>query len=155
MVAPFTEHDSLFSYQRRVLPILLGWGAANAVAGVRWWRGRDPWWRGVGIQCAPWGAIDALIALIGLRGATRKAAALAGGTLSEEAHAEEARKFERILWINGGLDVLYLVGGAFFLRRNAAHPERRGMAAGVIAQALFLFLFDLVNAVIVRVRRSR
>ncbi len=154
MREPFSRQRDLFTYQRRVLPVLLLWGAGSAVAGVRWWRGSQPFWQGVGMQCAAWGAIDALIALAGVRGARRKGDALAQGTISDEAHADEARTFERILWINGGLDVGYALGGLFFLRRNAGHAQRRGMGTGVIAQALFLLGFDLVNAARIRARRG-
>lgn len=152
MGTPFSRRSSVFAYQQRVLPLLLGWGAGSVIAGLRWWHGAHAWWRGLGMQCVAWGAIDVLIALIGLRGAARKAAALAGGTLSEEAHTEEARKFERLLWINAGLDVLYILGGACLIRGNAARPERRGMGVGVIVQGLFLLAFDAVNGALVHRR---
>lgn len=151
---PFSRQRDLFTYQQRVLPVLLLWGAGSAVAGVRWWRGPRSFWQGVGMQCAAWGAVDALIALVGLRGARRKGLALAQGSLNDEDHAEEARKFERILWINAGLDVGYALGGVLLIERNRDNAQRRGMGAGVIAQALFLFVFDVCNGGIVRARRT-
>ena len=154
MREPFSRHSDLFTYQRRVLPVLLLWGAGNAAVGVRWWRGHSPFLRGVGMQCAAWGAIDAVIAFAGLRGARRKGDALAHGTLSEGTHAAEARTFERILWLNAGLDVGYALGGVLFMRRNREDAQRRGMGAGVIAQALFLLAFDAVNGIVVRTRRA-
>ena len=153
MREPFSRQNDLFTYQQRVLPVLLFWGAGSAAAGAYWWRGPRPFWRGVGIQWAAWGAIDALIALGGLRGAQRKGAALAAGTLDDESHADEARKFERILWINAVLDMGYALGGLLFMRRGAGDAQQRGMGVGVVMQAVFLFAFDLCNGVVVRERR--
>lgn len=154
MHEPFSLESDVFTYQRRVLRVLLLWAAGSVAAGLRGWRGSHPFWQGVGMQCAGWGAIDALIAFAGLHGARRKGSALAQGTLTDVHHADEARKFERILWINAGLDVGYALGGLLFVQRNEAHAQRRGMGAGVIAQALFLLIFDVCNGVIVRSRRA-
>jgi len=154
---PFTRERSVFAYQQQILPALRVWGAISVALGLLWWwrggRENNVWWRGVGMQWAMWGAIDALIAAAGLRGVTRKADALTAGTMTAATHANEAHIFERILWVNAGLDVGYVVGGALWMRVNADAPERRGHGAGIVAQGLFLFGFDLANVLVVRTRR--
>ena len=155
---PFTVERSVFTYQRRMLPVLLVWGAISVALGLMWRRRQDgqesaAWWHGMGTQWAIWGAIDALIAAFGLRGAARKADALAAGTMTAATHADEARSFERILWANAALDVGYVLAGAWFTRVNTDMPERRGHGAGVVAQGLFLAGFDLANGLIVHARR--
>lgn len=155
MDAPFSPQRSLYAYQRRIMPALLGWGVLSIAIGLVWWRRDDPWWRAVGIQWAAWGAIDSIIAAFGWRGAVRGATALATGTRTDAEHVKETRQFERVLWVNTGLDVCYVLGGALLIRANAApvYADRRGHGAGVIAQGLFLLGFDLANALIVRARR--
>ncbi|PJF27320.1 MAG: hypothetical protein CUN53_04525 [Phototrophicales bacterium] len=57
----------------------------------------------------------------------------------------QARSLRRLLWINAGLDVLYMIGGLWYALRAKA-PRGRGMGIGVIFQGLFLFIFDVLQA---------
>jgi carboxylesterase len=54
------------------------------------------------------------------------------------------------LWINAGLDVLYVTGGFVLLHRlGARDPFVAGTGWGIVVQGGFLFFFDLLNAVTV------
>ncbi len=138
--------EDLFTFQRRIMRTLFGWGAGSAVVGSFWWVRGDAFWRGVGMQCAAWGAIDAAIALFGRRGANAKAATRARGAMTDAEYIKERQTFGRILMLNAGLDILYIVGGLLFARRNALRADRRGAGAGIIVQGTFLFVFDAVHA---------
>ena len=60
----------------------------------------------------------------------------------------EHYKIQKILLFNAGLDVGYMLGGAYLLERarrpDQARPERlRGFGRSIVLQGAFLFLFDL------------
>ncbi len=59
----------------------------------------------------------------------------------------ELGSLRTILYVNAGLDVLYVVAGAWMLSR--AEPFWRGAGWGVIVQGGFLLIFDLVHALII------
>lgn len=161
---------NVYAYQQQIMPLLLGWAVGSMAAGMYWWRCRFAWVRGLGSQFVGWGAIDGLIALFGRHGAVRNAARYAAGEIDAAEHARQARQFEIILWVNTGLDVVYMLSGRWLVARyrvdrdhsapDDTHPdaaraaERRGMGWGIIVQGAFLFWFDLVNALIVRRQRK-
>ncbi len=104
-----------------------------------------PFWRGVAIQFVGWGLINLTLSVFGNRGTRRRIARLS----EEEKHTlapEETRKVRRILWVNTGLDVLYMLGGALFARANFSDPFRVGTGLGIILQGMFLFFFDWIHA---------
>lgn len=145
----------VFALQRRALPVLLGWAAGSIAAGLVWWQAGNAWWRGLASQFVGWGLVDGLIALFGLRGAARNAARLASGEMGRAEHDRQARTFERILWINAGLDVGYVLGGRWLARRWPDDAQRRGMGRGIVYQGAFLLVFDLALALLVwRKRRG-
>jgi len=92
-----------------------------------------------GMQCLIWGAIDGLIAWFGARDARRRTAA--GERHDPVSRAAFGRRLLRLLRLNAGLDVLYvLVGlGLMILWRT---PEGLGHGVGVLVQGGFLLLFD-------------
>ena len=61
----------LWHFQRRLTSLLLGWAAASIGVGLAVGRGGDALRRGVGEQYVGWGAVNAIIAIIGRRGADR------------------------------------------------------------------------------------
>lgn len=133
----------IYDFQRLLSRRLLVWSLLSILVGAYFVITGDTFWRAFGIQAAAWGAIDALIALFGLRGL---AAQLSQTVDLEKANAR-ARWLRRILWINTGLDVLYISGGlalAFTLGTN--DPSWRGTGWGVVVQGGFLLLFDLLHA---------
>lgn len=134
---------ALWRFQRRLTSLLLGWAAASMGVGLALWRSDDPLRRGVGEQYAGWGAVNALIALIGRRPPAE------ANSLVET--AARKRTLSRLLWLNTGLDVLYVLGGWRVLRgRGAADARWRGRGLGIMLQGGFLFFFDLLHAVALR-----
>jgi hypothetical protein len=99
----------IWDYQDVLSRRLLLWSALSIIAGALLVAfGASAWWRGFGVQALAWGAIDAAIALGGQLSARKRRAAGPGGPAAFE---REARNLRRILWINTGLDVLYMAGG--------------------------------------------
>lgn len=147
---------NILTYQRRVLPILLAWATGSITAGGLWWRSEHSFWRGFGIQFLGWGAIDGLLALAGLRGVANNHAKFIGELPIAE-NARQTKRLEVIFWVNAGLDVLYMVGGKWLIDRPSTPSsklDRRGMGWGVIFQSLFLFFFDLINALLLNSKRG-
>jgi hypothetical protein len=138
------DHKSFFRFQRRALAVLLAWGLGSVAAGLALsWRGRGAV-RQFGVQALAWGLIDALLAALGMRGATRKLAQ--PGRVDVVA---EARRFRTILAVNAGLDVGYVAVGAHFAYHGPS-AERKGLGWGVLVQGLFLLLFDSLLALVVQ-----
>jgi hypothetical protein len=122
------------SFINTIAQRLLLWGAISTGGGVILQLSRRPFWIGFGQQAIGWGLIDALIALIAGRSAARSI---------------NGRTLRRILLINAGLDVLYMLGGFLFARtKGAADDKRRGQGWGIVLQGLFLFNFDLIHALL-------
>jgi hypothetical protein len=103
------------------------------------WLGRNPTQRAIGQQAVGWGVIDAAIALGGQASAERKQM-----TATPVVEIKQAQSLRRILWLNTGLDVLYVLGGLRMARTD--NPSRRGHGTGIAIQGGFLFVFDLVHA---------
>lgn len=137
--------QGFFDHQHRRLGILLAWGLGSAATGVLAAANRDPFSRNYGLQAAAWGAIDAALAFFGRRGARESAARQVFGEISEQEVDTAARGFRRILLINSGLDVGYVLAGALLAQR-AKTPGRRGMGAGIVVQGLFLLIYDGILA---------
>lgn len=119
------------------------------VSGAWLYRQKKPFRRGVGIHFFTWGLIDAIIAVVGLINNGRSAQS----ERADDPHfvAGESRKLERLLWINAGLDVFYVLGGVWLFRKKGENdPNWRGQGVGVVIQGLFLFLFDVWHALILR-----
>ena len=134
----------IWDFQDALSRRLLLWAALSIAAGAALWLFGGPFWRGFGLQAAVWGGIDAAIALFGQRSARKRQAAAAPGP---ETTAAEARSLRRLLWINTGLDVLYVAGGlllAFTLGRS--DPFAAGSGWGIVLQGAFLFGLDLLHA---------
>ncbi len=120
-----------------VISILLGLGMLLL---------HTPLWRGMAFQFIGWGAVDWIIAIAGAIG-SRRARARQHSPEAPEVTRREAQKLERILWINTGLDVLYMLGGALVaLFPGASNAFWLGTGIGIVLQGGFLFFFDLIHA---------
>ncbi len=134
---------------------LMLWAALSVIAGfiliaTQLSQGWTTTFRGgFGSQAILWGAINALIAGVGIHG-TRRSIRRAGAGNEAEATAaanKDAQRLRRLLWINTGLDVLYIAGGlAWALTRGADDPFAAGVGWGIVTQGAFLFVFDLLHA---------
>lgn len=124
---------------------LLTWNILNIAAGL-WLVQRAGFWRGFGSQSVGWGFINLGIAAVG-RAVTRRRLAALDDPYITEVMVKETRNLRRILWINTGLDVLYMLGGWQFTRTQGQHNEsRRGAGWGIVVQGWLLFVFDLIHA---------
>lgn len=91
-------------------------------------------WRGFGIQALVWGIIDLGIVAFGQFSLRRKQRR---GVLP----GVEFINFRKVLLINAGLDVLYILTGVVILVL-ATSETAQGHGWGVIVQGGFLLLFD-------------
>ncbi len=150
--------QAVWDFQRKVGNRLLLWSALSVIAGGAAQLRVDgrrvgTFWQAVGTQALAWGAIDAVIALAGRRGAAKNERDTRDKLpLEKQLVAQtEARKLRRLLWLNAALDVGYVAGGWWFAHRFAnARGERdhstRGHGYGIMFQGTFLFLFDVIHA---------
>ena len=134
---------TLWRFQQRLTGMLLGWAAASIATGLALRRGGDALRRGVGEQFVGWGVVNAIIAIIGRRPPTE-------ANMLVEVAARQ-RTLARLLWVNTGLDVLYVLGGWRVMQgRGAADARWRGRGLGIMLQGGFLFFFDLLHALALR-----
>lgn len=136
---------SIWDFQKRLSATLTGWAASSMGTGALMVALGDEYVKGMGEQFAGWGAVNMAIAQVGNRSAAKRRAdpdAFAPTVL-----AEEQRKLSRLLWINAGLDVAYVLGGLYMAHSRGATDERwRGRGWGIVAQGGFLLAFDVVQA---------
>lgn len=137
---------NFWQFQRMISRRLLSWSLFSMVLGLAL-RGRGAFNRGLSSQFLGWGFIDALIALGGQYAAEQRLADYENPG-AEEVKAKESRNLSRALWLNAGLDVLYMIAGLLVARRGHSEDkqERRGVGWGIFVQGLFLFVFDLYHA---------
>ena len=109
--------------ESRLTAALGRWAVGSVVAGAL--LSVPPRTRGFGRQTLAWGAVDGALAAVGAR---RRAAR--GPT--------DARRLRRVLLLNAGLDVGYLVVGAWLVR-DGRWP---GDGAAVLVQGTFLLVLD-------------
>jgi pimeloyl-ACP methyl ester carboxylesterase len=133
----------IWDFQDSLARRLLLWAALSVVVGLALLMAQDPFLRGFGLQAILWGAIDAGIALFGLRSAQRDR-----GT-RKRTPLEQATWLRRILLANAALDLLYITGGIWVLVSRGADPFIAGAGWGIVVQGAFLLLFDLAHALIV------
>lgn len=116
----------------------------NILAGIFVSRS-NAFWKAFGGQAMGWGLINIGIAVVGgwfggKRGAKDDA-------FSAPILAKESRNLRRLLWINAGLDMLYMLGGWRLARSSGeSQPGRRGTGWGIVLQGALLFVFDVFHA---------
>ncbi len=102
-----------------------------------------------------WNLFNLGIAGAGLLGSRNRNAN--GETLADAVRQHENMK--QILLINAGLDVAYVVGGAYLRERADTHPDKadqlRGYGKSILFQGGFLFAFDLANYFIFKNRGDK
>ena len=139
---------NIWQFYRLVTDRLLRWGVVSIIVGLLLQRHRHPLWRGIGAQSAGWGLIDALIALVGGISTQNKIASLPNPGNEHTQHKEKSN-LKMILWLNAGLDVLYVIGGAWVARSDKGDGVRRGHGLGIMLQGGFLFVFDFLHALFI------
>lgn len=131
----------IWAFQERVSTLLFNWNAVNIAFGLIAWA-RGGFWRGLGSQAVGWGVINWLIALIGSRAGNQRRLSLPNPD-SASVFNKEQTQLRNILWVNWGLDFLYIWGGWRFLRRTTPKDSiRAGMGVGIMMQGALLLIFD-------------
>ncbi|MCU0464779.1 MAG: hypothetical protein MUF38_09440 [Anaerolineae bacterium] len=131
----------IWAFQERVSTLLFNWNAANIAVGLMAGR-RGGFWRGFGGQAVGWGVINWAIAVVGSHFGRKRRAELPDPD-SPAVFEKEKTNLRNILWVNWGLDLLYIWGGWRFLRGAKPNESvRAGTGAGIMVQGLLLFIFD-------------
>jgi len=135
---------NIWQFQRRVSQRLMRWAVFSILSGLLL-RVGNKLWRHMGNQFIVWGAIDACIAFFGQIAARNRIDHYENPGLPEVCRKEE-RNLRRLLWLNFGLDALYMLGGWYWVQHDKGDGTQKGSGWGVILQAVFLLVFDLVHA---------
>lgn len=148
-----TDPDSI---QLNGLQPLLAWGLLSSTAGLLLMLRRPRgYWFHYGLQALSWGVIDALLAVNGQRQARQRLAAVRAGTRSRSDAARDLQQLQRILLVNAGLDILYMLSGRWTAQRWRERDDRRGLGDGIALQGLFLFAYDVLFAAAIARRREK
>lgn len=126
---------------------LMRWNMVNIAAGVLL-ISRRGFWRGFGSQNIGWGLINIGIATVGGRAMRQRHQKTGLNPITAHQHAkQEASNLKRILLVNAGLDVLYMLGGWRFAHsRNWNERREHGIGLGIVLQGGLLLIFDLWKA---------
>ncbi|MEN0051644.1 MAG: hypothetical protein AAF806_31560 [Bacteroidota bacterium] len=131
--------------QKTAMTILGTWAIGNIAAGSILASRQEGEAKYFNQMNAGWNAINLVIAGFGYYGAMKMDAA----GLDLYGSIEEQYKIQKILLFNAGLDIGYMLGGAYLIERskNAAdNPERlKGFGKSIVLQGGFLFAFDLIT----------
>ena len=102
-----------------------------------------------------WNLFNLGIAGVGLLGSRKENPD--GETLGEA--IKQHQNMKQVLLFNAGLDMAYIVGGAYLRERAENKPDRadqlRGYGRSVMVQGGFLLAFDVVNYLIFRNRGDK
>lgn len=130
---------NIWGYQQILTRRLIQWALLSlGIGGLL--VGGSRFWRGVGGQFIGWALVNLGIAYFGVTTSENRRVALPD-QLAPEVLEREAHDLRRLLWINTALDLLYVAGGRWLIRRG-----KPGTGWGIVVQGAFLFLFDLLHA---------
>ena len=138
----FMWADTLLGLERAHLLRLVLWGGTSVLVGsallalLRGRGRRSPLLDHFGIQTTLWGAIDLVLALLGLQ-------------RLELRDLASATRLDRFLWLNVGLDAGYVMVGLTLLVFGWRAPQRPalvGAGLAVIVQGSALAILDLLLA---------
>lgn len=140
----------IWQYQNTISRRLLYWATLNIVGGMWLQQQKSKVWRGVGMQAMGWGMVNAGIAVIGTL-ASRWRKNQQDNPNKASVTTKEHRNLFRALWINGILDIFYILGGLIMMQTRGKEDRlMRGNGLGIIIQGLFLAVFDAVHAYILQ-----
>lgn len=128
--------SDIWQFQQALTRRLAFWAAGSILLGLGMLLFRDPFWNGMAFQFIAWG---------GMTGARKRRAKL----IEEQAAAgipQETRNLRRILWVNTGLDALYVLGGMLLALFQRSEALWLGAGLGIVIQGGFLFFFDWLHA---------
>jgi hypothetical protein len=126
--------------------ILGGWALGNmAVSGILLKNTEGGVAKGFHQMNIGWNAVNLTIAGFGYLAAMKSNPA----SFDLYASVDEHYKLQRLFIFNAGLDVGYMVAGAYVMERSKSrlkNPEQmKGFGQAIIVNGAFLFVFDLAN----------
>lgn len=124
LFGPAPEGYRGLAISARLLAWSVPWALAGSTVGLF---SDDPWQRSFWLTNSVWAAVNSSIALVGLLGPE-----------------PDKNGLRDLLYINAGIDLLYIAGGVFL----GLQPDARSQGAGwaIALQGAWLLLFDLFNA---------
>jgi hypothetical protein len=139
---------NIWQFQEQLTRRLRDWALFSIIVGGFTLADRNPLRKGIGVQFVGWGVVNYAIALLGSKSANKREKSLPDPN-ADNIQQTETHKLTRLLLINTGLDVFYILGGFFLIRnRGRKDPHWQGQGVGIIFQGLFLYIFDLIHALI-------
>lgn len=136
-------HESRLQKQRLGMLVLGGWAVGNMVTGAAFLGKSSGENRAFQQMQIGWSAVNLGIATLGYLGSLK----VDPSGWDTYQSVQEQYKMQKILLFNAGLDVGYMLGGAYLLergKREVKNAERlRGFGRSILLQGAFLFVFDL------------
>jgi hypothetical protein len=128
---------NIWKFQSNLTHRLLVWSYFSLFFAILLQIPHDRFFRGIGVQFAAWGLIDALIAFMGSRASKNRAAQLPDPNAAD-LRTNESRKLQKLLLAIAGLDLGYAQGGSALMHTNGKTDRGwRGHGFGVIIQSVF------------------
>jgi hypothetical protein len=135
----------IWSFNRLLTKKLRSWAAVSILAGILL-QFTTRLGKGIGVQFIGWGLINYLIAKFGNQSTAARFKQLEN-PYDQRLQAQEKTKLYRLLLINSGLDILYMLGGfRLASTRGRTDDFRKGNGFGIVFQGGFLLVFDLFQA---------
>lgn len=143
---PLLQINELRLEKQRIGMLILGtWAAGNLASGAILAGQRSGESHYFHLMNLGWGVVNLGLATAGYLGAIHADPA----SFELAASIKAQYNIEKILLLNTGLDVGYVLGGLYLMERgknNSKNPERlKGFGKSIILQGAFLFTFDLAS----------
>ena len=135
---------NIFQFQDKVSKRLMRWSIGNIIVGFLF-RFGGKFGKNLGNQFITWGIIDAGIAIAGQIAKRNRIDNMENPGLPE-IKAKESANLTKILWLNAGLDIFYIIGGYLLAKRDKGDGVAKGNGLGIIIQGAFLLFFDAFHA---------
>lgn len=124
LFGPAPEGYRGLAISTRLLTWSLPWALVGSTVGLL---SNDPWLRSFWLTHSVWAAVNSGIALVGLLGPE-----------------PDKNGLRDLLYINAGLDLLYIASGVFLALQS--EPRNQGAGWAISLQGAWLLWFDLFNA---------
>jgi hypothetical protein len=146
---------SIWQFQQLTMQRLLNLNLVNMLLGVALLLSRRRLIQGIGFQTVAWALINVGISTVAQTITGRRLRKM-DDPFDPQVTERETRNLYSLLWINTGLDVVYMLGGVLLARSERGQKSEfiRGNGWGVVLQGMLLFFYDLINALILREKKS-
>lgn len=131
--------------QKKAMLVLGTWAASNIAVGGIAQSQTSGEAKQFHLMNAGWNVVNLAIAGFGYYGATQ----VDPGSLDLYSSVQEQQKLQKALLFNSGLDIGYMLGGAYLIERskNTSSSDKRdrlsGFGKSIALQGAFLFVFDV------------